>query len=132
MVSKEIAEKFTAQNGNWQLNVYVNDNGLWTFTGNGRSEEENSLVAGIDDMLDMCANGANELTLQFSEKDMDIECIQKISLSLIKDGSEDIHNKTGRGNIYYCNEFEFEGWLCPVLFDFFEVAPDNLFIYVLN
>lgn len=132
MVSNEIAQKFKAPNGNWQFNVYVNDNGLWTFTGNGRSEEENSLVAGIDDMLDMCANGNDTLTLQFGVVDMDIDCIQKISLSLIKDGREDIHNKIGRGNNYYCNEFEFEGWLCSVLFDFFDEAPNDLYIYILN
>jgi len=132
MVTPKIEKKFTAPNGNWELNVYVNKRGLWTFTGNGRSEEENSLVAGIDSMLDMCANGAKKLKLQFSDKDRDIDCIHKFSLSLIKDGTEDIHNERGVGNNYFCNEFGFKGWLCSVLFDFFDVAPNNLYIYILK
>lgn len=132
MVSPKIKKKFTAPNGNFELDVYVNKRGLWTFTGNGRSEEENSLVAGIDDMLDMCAKGSKKLILQFSDKDSNIECIQKFSLSLIKDGTEDISNKRGCGNNYFCNEFGFKGWLCSVLFDFFDVAPNNLYIYILK
>ena len=31
------------------------------------------------------------------------------------------------GNWYYCPQFDMEGWLCPALFKYFEVAPKDLY-----
>jgi len=32
------------------------------------------------------------------------------------------------GNWYYCRELELEGWLCPALFKYFDVAPKKIFV----
>ena len=31
------------------------------------------------------------------------------------------------GNWYYCPQFDMEGWLCPALFKYFDVAPKELY-----
>lgn len=32
------------------------------------------------------------------------------------------------GNWYACDQLGGEGWLCPALFKYFEVAPDQIFV----
>lgn len=34
------------------------------------------------------------------------------------------------GNWYWSEELGFEGWLCPALFKYFDVAPDDLYLEI--
>ena len=34
------------------------------------------------------------------------------------------------GHWYFSEEFELEGWLCPALFHYFEIAPERLYVQV--
>src|SRR4051812_43976312 len=34
------------------------------------------------------------------------------------------------GNWYYSPQYDLEGWLCPALFKYFDVAPSTLYIQV--
>ena len=34
------------------------------------------------------------------------------------------------GTVYHCEELNIEGWLCPALFKYFDVAPDELYIQI--
>ena len=54
--------------------------------------------------------------------------------------SGDVNNETGHGNVFklqeiinpegYLNveEKDITGWLCPALFDYFKIAPNNLYV----
>ncbi len=127
---------FKGSKENWKLDIYKKPSGMWTFSGNDRSEEENSLVSGIDTMLDQVLSAVGNFYLEIGEIEYTEDelpgCVQKISLELIRDGSEDVHNVRGSGNDYFCPELGIKGWLCPVLFDFFESAPDRFFVYAIQ
>ncbi len=127
---------FKGSKGNWKLDIYKKPSGMWTFTGNDRSEEENSLVAGIDTMLDQVSDAVGHFVLELGTTDYSLDeipgAVQKITLERIDDGTEDIHNETGKGNDYFCQELGIRGWLCPVLFDFFETAPKRFFVYAVK
>jgi hypothetical protein len=34
------------------------------------------------------------------------------------------------GNWYYSAEYDMEGWLCPALFNYFDAAPQKLFVQI--
>lgn len=34
------------------------------------------------------------------------------------------------GNWYWCEQLGFEGWLCPALLKYFDVAPKNLYLEI--
>lgn len=34
------------------------------------------------------------------------------------------------GNWYFCPQLEMQGWLCPALFKYFDVAPELIFVEV--
>lgn len=118
-------------NGNWEISAYLSDTVGWTFSGNGRREDENALVAGMDKMLNYYAktkNGITSMIIQFGEYSKFNKDFYKLTLKLIEDHDMDKYNDKGIGNRYFCEELGIIGWLCPVLFDFFMEAPETLYI----
>lgn len=36
------------------------------------------------------------------------------------------------GNVYFCEELQKEGWLCPALLKYFEAAPQEIYIQIVD
>jgi len=73
---------FKGSKGNWKLDIYKKPSGMWTFTGNDRSEEENSLVAGIDTMLDQVSDAVGHFVLELGTTDYSLDEIPGIELNI--------------------------------------------------
>ena len=94
--------------------------GQWVFDDDDTGLVKEPFVAGIDVMIDKLVSGLNKPSDGFL---------------LIFSGSEfpsyDIKLEWRRedcgGNWYWCEEYSMEGWLCPALFKYFDVAPKEIF-----
>ena len=98
-----------------------NENGIWMFDDDRVRLLREPFVAGIDIMLDILTkdipNARDGFTLLFSE-----EPFPEYDLQL--DWVEEQYG----GNVYFCKEYNFSGWLCPALYKYFSVAPKTLFV----
>jgi len=116
---------------NYTIKPYKTDIHGWTFIDptTKRSEAENALVAGMDVMLDRIysATGSKYFALTFSDVSID----DKACYMQLEWIGGDKCNNLNIGNFYRDVGSGLNGWLCPVLFDYFkEEAPDNLYFYV--
>lgn len=102
--------------------------GVWSFEdpNTGKSLDDNMLVEGMDKILDYLAKHMMIDTLTFSEEPIASPAEFAMTLDWVRG---DVHNVDRTGN-YYRNEFGMEGWLCPVLFEYFEEAPKNIYIAI--
>lgn len=117
---------------NFTIKPYKTKEGFWTFldTNTSRTEDENMLVGGMDTMLDQLQEVYDTFFLEFSDSKFDKNCLTSFELYW---ASGDKDNTTKSIGNYYLNSLTgVEGWLCPVLFDYFEKAPLVLYIKVTN
>jgi hypothetical protein len=91
-----------------------------------RNVFQNSLVSGIDDMLEDVAAKHGKFDVIFSDEELSVAHWEKVTLSWARG---DRNDPSGGGN-WYKNEAGQAGWLCSVLFDYFTPCPELLHIYV--
>lgn len=96
----------------------------WVFDDPEKGITKEALVMGIDDMITQLAkqqhikHASVGMILRFSE---DPFREQQLHLEwLCKDESM-------QGNWYHCPELDHQGWLCPVLYRYYDVAPQRLY-----
>lgn len=113
------------------IKPYKKSSGMWTFIdpNTNRTEEENALVSGIDTMLDRIKARVGDFSITFADADIpgDPAWVHRMHLEW-KRG--DRTNEHAEGNWYRDRESGSEGWLCSVLFDYFPVAPQSLYLYI--
>lgn len=111
------------------IHPYYTPKDGWVFDDPRTGLVKEGLVQGIDTMLDTMAT-MRELDRR---KGFDITFsstkIPKYDIRLTK-----MHEIEGNGKLngtmYYCQEFETEGWLCPALYLYFAEAPADIYIKV--
>jgi hypothetical protein len=87
---------------------------------------QNSLVSGIDAMLEETAARHGKFDVLFSDEELSIEHWQMQRLAWVRG---DRNDPSGGGN-WYKNYEGRAGWLCSVLFDYFSPCPEVLYIYI--
>ena len=103
------------------VNPYKKD-GLWAIDDELRELTREPLVLGIDSMLDYWdkkLNANNKLKVVFSNN-----AFPKYNFHL-----EWLREESG-GNWYYSKDLKEEGWLCPALYKYFEIAPKEIFMNI--
>jgi len=101
----------------------------WVFDDPRTGLVKEGLVQGIDTMLNAMAqlrglNRREGFDITFSSNKIEDYDVKLNKLHEIDgDGQKN-------GTMYYCEEFETEGWLCPALYLYFTAAPDNIYIKV--
>jgi hypothetical protein len=93
-----------------------------------RSIFQNALVSGIDSMLTEMKKIHGDFDIIMSNEEIKCEYWSRILMSWVKG---DIHDPKKGGN-WYKNEGGQIGWLCPVLFDYFNPCPELLYVYVVK
>lgn len=88
---------------------------------------QNSLVSGIDSMLEDIRDEYGRFDVTFSDEEVDLECLKKTRMTWVRGDRFD----SAKGGNWYRNEDGKEGWLCSVLFDYFNPCPLELHIYTL-
>ena len=120
----------------YTLEPYRTQSGGWTFTTPtdrypelpARSEAENALVGGIDRMLDQISMVTKAaFVVQFSDAPMEKSENSLMSLTLIKISQQ---SEFG-GTFYWIEELSIQGWLCPVLNDYYPESPATLHLQVM-
>jgi hypothetical protein len=105
------------------LRVYRN-NDFWVFDDAAAGLEKEPFVLGIDRMIDILVEkvpGSEEgFNLLFSP-----DPFPGHQVTLVR-----MREEYG-GNWYHCNELDFEGWLCPALYKYFDKAPEHLYVEAL-
>ncbi len=89
------------------------------------------LTDGIDTILDIVSakhkfNKYAGFDVYFSDSE-----IHDFDLSFVKTSSIDIDQES-EGVVYLCVEYDMIGWLCPVLFRYFDAAPKTIYIKLSN
>lgn len=121
----------------YEIAPFQTQDGLWSFHTPKdkyphlphRKLEENALVAGIDTILDQVAhNFGDDFKLRFSSVEMETtpNVVHEIVLTWTRGHATDPE----QGGNWYRTEDGQEGWLCPVLFDYYKVAPKVLYIQI--
>ena len=120
----------------YTLEPYKTQFGDWTFTTPTdrypelpkRSEAENALVGGIDSMLNQIDSfTATDFAVTFSDAPMEKpkNILMSLTLSKLSDQSE------FGGTYYWIEELAIQGWLCPVLNDYYPESPEILHLQIL-
>lgn len=110
------------------MQIHPYHNGLgWVFDDEDQGLFAEGLVEGIDTILDLYTKEHNidaskGLDVIFDDKKID-------SYDIMLEKTEEIQND-GRqyGNMYYCDRYGIEGWLCPSLYLYFNDAPKRIYI----
>lgn len=94
--------------------------GTWVFDDPSKGLDKEAFVCGIDKMIDNVTvnipNAKEGFRLLFSPNPF-----PGVQLSL------ELRRPESEGNWYHCTELDFEGWLCPALFHYFDTAPARLY-----
>ncbi len=95
--------------------------GMWVFDDEPRGLVQEPFVAGADTLIELASagipNAETGFALVFSAGEF-----PGYELRL------DWQREDMGGNVYYCEPFEMDGWLCPALFKYFETAPRQLYV----
>ena len=98
-------------------------NGTWVFDDPHVGLVREPFVAGADTMIDRVVaeipNAAQGFSLIFSSTPFPGHQYRL-----------DWRRSEGGGDWYHAEALDMEGWLCPALFKYFEVAPERLFVEV--
>lgn len=121
------------------IKPYKKETGMWTFkTPNDeyqhlpvRTEEENSLVSGIDRILDSIKEQFPDFSIRFSNTELEHTSEVLASICLTWTTRGDTKDPKNGGN-WYKDQFGNEGWLCSVLFDYFPIAPKHIYLHILK
>ncbi len=92
-------------------------NGTWVFDDESVGLVKEPFVCGIPEMIDGIVGKCREFTMLFSDKKFP-SATHSIEWVRAEDG----------GNWYHLGDKQ--GWLCPALFKYFEVAPAEIFIAI--
>jgi len=97
--------------------------GEWVFDDDKVGLIQEPFVSGADDIIDKMvvdlADPEDGFTLVFSAIPFPSHQFE------LEWRSED-----SGGNWYYSTIFNMEGWLCPAMFEYFDVAPTNIYIQI--
>ena len=93
--------------------------GTWVFDDAAVGLQREPFVAGMDAILDRVADGAERVTLLFSEQPFP-------GYQFRLDHIEPEHE----GHWYYEAGLKMEGWLCPAMFHYFEAAPEHIYVRI--
>lgn len=136
-IRREILEKLVPKMRTNAIYVIVpyQWNGLWVFDDKTTGLEREPFIAGADTVLDRATE---------SIPDADKGCLcmfsdtpfPKANLELtLRPPSKELipllDRKGQFGNVYYCEQFQTEAWLCPALLLYFEKAPKKIYAAVL-
>jgi len=100
--------------------------GAWVFDAPERDLHKEALVSGMDDMLDVIANGqTGGFSVLFSNNPFPGHTLV---LNKVENGVDLEGNPYGTW--YYCPQLNMEGWLCPALFKYYDEAPSAIYIQV--
>jgi len=95
--------------------------GTWVFDDSRVGFEQEPFISGIpemiDDMVKDIPNASDGFRLLFSAKPFPG---QMAELSW--------RRTENRGNWYYCEKYQKEGWLCPGLFRYYKDAPEKIYV----
>jgi len=98
-------------------------NGIWVFDDEQVGLVREAFVAGadliIDRLVESIPNASDGFNLLFSHTPFPG---YQIMLEWIEKEQE------YGGNIYFCEEYDITGWLCPALYLYFETAPPLLYL----
>jgi hypothetical protein len=94
--------------------------GMWVFDDPTVGLMREPFVFGIDTMLD-------HLTTDIPDADKGFTLIFSPQPFPGYKAELEWRREEYGGNWYHCPQFQIEGWLCPALFKYFEVAPKKLF-----
>lgn len=111
------------------IHPYYTTTGEWVFDDPSTGLIKEELVQGIDTMLDTMADMRGLDKSKGFDVTFSSTKIPKYDIRLTKMHEIDGNGKL-YGTMYYCQEFETEGWLCPALYLYFTEAPDNIYIKV--
>lgn len=111
-------------------------NGLWVFDDEGTGLVREPFIAGADTVLDRATEnmpGAKHGCMcMFSAAPF-----PKATLELTWRKGTGVPSRDGEdtfrdwGNVYWCEEFKIEAWLCPALFLYFDKAPPKIYAAIL-
>jgi len=116
----------SSNNSIFVIHPYKRD-GVWAFDDAQKGLLREAFVAGADTLIELVATRTGipstdferGITLYFSAK-----AFPGAQLRV-----ERTREHLG-GNWYYSPEYQFEGWLCPALFKYFETAPEEIHFLV--
>jgi hypothetical protein len=98
------------------------ESGMWVFDDEQRGLLREPFVAGADDVIELASqsipNAEQGFNLLFSASPFPTA---QIRLDIKERGTNT------SGNTYYCPELKLDAWLCPALYKYFDVAPDQIF-----
>ena len=97
--------------------------GMWVFDDASVGLSREPFVAGADTLIDRMTeaipNAEKGVTLIFSAA-----AFPGSQYEFVRQREE------YGGNWYFNSHFQIEGWLCPALFNYFDEAPERLFVQV--
>ena len=97
--------------------------GMWVFDDVRVGLEAEPFVGGADTLIDHVtadiSNAAEGFVMVFARIPFPGHQFQL-----------DWRREDGTGNVYHSKDFDAEGWLCPALLRYFEVAPPSLFVQI--
>jgi hypothetical protein len=102
------------------LTPYKHD-GLWVFDDSSVSLIREPFVFGIDTMLD-------RLTADISDAENGFTLIFSPTPFPGYEAELEWRREEYGGNWYFSPQYQIEGWLCPALFKYFDVAPKKLYV----
>jgi hypothetical protein len=99
------------------------DHGMWVFDDPRVGLSQEPFVAGADAMIDRVVadipDAEHGFTMLFSATPFP--------------GYQhrlDWRREDSGGNVYYSEQLDMEGWLCPALFEYFTEAPQQIYVQV--
>jgi hypothetical protein len=120
----------------YRVNIIKFKHGFWSFHTPVskypnlpvRNLFQNSLVSGIDTMLESIRQEHGKFDVLFSDEEIECDSWKKIIMTWTRGDRFEPKN----GGNWYRNEEGKEGWLCSVLFDYFSPCPLKLYIYIVK
>ena len=97
-------------------------NGFWVFDDERRGLVQEPFVSGVDDMIDYLVRDIEDAKKGF-KMTFSVQPFPGFAQEIKKTREE------FNGNWYKMTEAPYiEGWLCPALFKYFSIAPDDLYV----
>jgi len=121
-----MTNKIKNSNSIFVIHPYKRD-GIWAFDDAQKGLLREAFVAGADDLLELAATRIGIPSTDFHRG------ITVLFSASAFPGAQVCVKRTREelgGNWYYSPDFQFEGWLCPALFKYFETAPDEIHFQV--
>jgi len=97
--------------------------GTWVFDDPDVGLQAEAFVAGADTMIDMVTSHIPDAKSGFA----------MIFSGVPFPGHQfrlDLVRESGNGNVYYSEQLDEEGWLCPALLRYFDKPPRNIYVQI--